>query len=364
MVNNSRPVAIFPSPKQCTIAARCCPLLFELRQNGPQPIVDLPYRMIIAVATDCDVILYDTQQMAPFAHLQKIHYTRLTDLAWSGDGLILAASSTDGFCTVVTFEQDELGIPYIKEDSDVEESVMDISGCEEFEKETNDENVVKQIVVKPKKPTILDNWTIKTPKKGIGQEVEQSETQKNVTQNTSKDQNETKISDGDTSLQISQNVIVIEDSPNKLPDNTVKVPKRIVPVQIGETSGASKSNDSVASRTAGAKPIAVRRKPRSTQSPTPQKLNPLMSFLKATPERKTNTSNDQKGEQGNKEESVISLKNDTENKETTQKGDVKISTPRKTPKKGLKKNTKEEMNTPSTESLEVANEIEAEMRGE
>lgn len=161
----SSPSAILVSPRQCTIAVRCCPLLFELRQGGPDPYIQLPYRMVFAIATDSDVVLYDTQQTAPFAHLQNIHYTRLTDLTWSLDGRILAAASTDGFCTIVTFEPEELGKVYVKEESEAEESVLNTSGeLLETPMEIEREIVVEvplliQKEVKKKKPSFLDQWT-------------------------------------------------------------------------------------------------------------------------------------------------------------------------------------------------------------
>lgn len=100
-------------------------MLFELRPDGPEPLVNLPYRMIIAVGTDHDIILYDTQQLTPFARFQEIHYTRMTDLTWSSDGHLLIASSTDGFCSLITFEPKELGNPYVKQDSEDEENTVE-----------------------------------------------------------------------------------------------------------------------------------------------------------------------------------------------------------------------------------------------
>lgn len=46
------------------------------------------------------------------AVIGNIHCTRLTDLSWSSDGRVLLVSSSDGFCTLVTFEENELGVPY------------------------------------------------------------------------------------------------------------------------------------------------------------------------------------------------------------------------------------------------------------
>ncbi|XP_030768428.1 chromatin assembly factor 1 subunit B, partial [Sitophilus oryzae] len=141
----SSPVAILPLGGQSSTVVRCCPVLYELHEEAADPYTKLPYRMIFAVGTDHDIFLYDTQQSIPFARFQDIHYTRLTDLTWSQDGLLLIASSTDGFCTLITFEPDELGVPWTKPESDVEDSVLNISGCEELI--DNDENV--DVKVKP-----------------------------------------------------------------------------------------------------------------------------------------------------------------------------------------------------------------------
>lgn len=76
------PIVMLPSLDESTIAVRCCPIYFQLREDGPSPSFALPYRMIFAVATQKSVLLYDTQQIAPIAVVTNIHYTRLTDVAW------------------------------------------------------------------------------------------------------------------------------------------------------------------------------------------------------------------------------------------------------------------------------------------
>lgn len=67
---------------------------------------------MFAVATENAVLLFDTQQPFPFAYITDIHYTRLSDISWSPDGRLLMISSTDGYCTFVTFQEGELGLPY------------------------------------------------------------------------------------------------------------------------------------------------------------------------------------------------------------------------------------------------------------
>ncbi|XP_040120152.1 chromatin assembly factor 1 subunit B [Oryx dammah] len=113
--NLKRPIAHLPCPAKATLAVRCCPVYFELRPvPEPEPgmeLVSLPYRLVFAVASEDSVLLYDTQQLFPFGYVSNIHYHTLSDISWSSDGAFLAISSTDGYCSFVTFEKDELGIP-------------------------------------------------------------------------------------------------------------------------------------------------------------------------------------------------------------------------------------------------------------
>lgn len=109
-----QPVALLPSPDH-TMCVKFCPLFFQLREFNEElnpPLIPLPYRMVFAVATKSSVFLYDTQQTLPFGVISNIHYTRLTDLTWSSDGRVLIVSSTDGFCSLVTFGEKELGEIY------------------------------------------------------------------------------------------------------------------------------------------------------------------------------------------------------------------------------------------------------------
>ena len=97
--------------------------------------------MIFAVATKCSVYLYDTQQKIPFGLISNIHYTRLTDLSWSHDGKFLLVSSTDGYCSIVQFSDNELGAIY------KEKSVQEIIEAK-FEKDFDEKKKKKKKKVK------------------------------------------------------------------------------------------------------------------------------------------------------------------------------------------------------------------------
>ncbi|KAI9891760.1 MAG: hypothetical protein M1814_002510 [Vezdaea aestivalis] len=83
-----------------------------LATTGPQPAFLLPYRMIYAVATHDAVLVYDTQQQSPLCIVSNLHFATFTDLTWSSDGLTLLMSSSDGFCSSLTFSPGELGQIY------------------------------------------------------------------------------------------------------------------------------------------------------------------------------------------------------------------------------------------------------------
>ncbi|XP_067848479.1 chromatin assembly factor 1 subunit B [Heptranchias perlo] len=116
--NLKRPVAHLPCPAKATLAVRCCPIFFELRQNKVEGesskkmnLLNLPYRLVFAVASEDSILLYDTQQTVPFGYISNIHYHTLSDITWSRDGTFFTISSTDGYCSFITFEKDELGVP-------------------------------------------------------------------------------------------------------------------------------------------------------------------------------------------------------------------------------------------------------------
>lgn len=76
---------------------------------GPVPAFGLPYRVVYAVATQDAVHVYDTQQTKPLCVVSNLHYATFTDLTWSSDGNTLLMTSSDGFCSALTFAPGELG---------------------------------------------------------------------------------------------------------------------------------------------------------------------------------------------------------------------------------------------------------------
>lgn len=80
------------------------------------PFEGFTYRMVFAVACVDAVLFYDTETFTrPFAAVEGLHCAEHTDIAWSTDGLTIVLSSMDGYASVISFTEEELG-PRLRED--------------------------------------------------------------------------------------------------------------------------------------------------------------------------------------------------------------------------------------------------------
>lgn len=250
--NTKSPAVILPAIDQYTVAVRCCPLLFNLRPHDDKirPMINLPYRVIFAVATKKSVYFYDTQQKMPFGIISNIHYARLTDLAWSSDGTTVVVSSVDGFCTVVTFDEGELGdiyIPPTDMDMDIDE--------EENSKDSDDKDDVENDV-----PTDIGN--VLKPTQNNVHEVEHM----NI------------VADNAT-VDMQPKPIAVK----RLPKSNDK--DAVIEIKIPETIIATTDQfESPEYKSKPATPIAVRRVPRTGSTPSSSSAS---SNAKATAQNPT-----------------------------------------------------------------------------
>ncbi|GLJ54099.1 hypothetical protein SUGI_1158460 [Cryptomeria japonica] len=107
----SRPALQLPGASKPIVAIRFCPLVFTLCEENSDALFKLPYRVVFAIATLNSLYIYDTESSTPIAIFAGLHYAAITDIAWSSDAKFLAVSSQDGYCTLVEFENGELGSP-------------------------------------------------------------------------------------------------------------------------------------------------------------------------------------------------------------------------------------------------------------
>ena len=107
-IDARRPIAHLLSGAKPSVAVRCAPLLFKLLPGLPSWL-DLPYRIVFAIASLESVTIYDTQHTRPLALMTSFHMAGITDLAWSHDASTLIVSSSDGYCSLLSFDEGELG---------------------------------------------------------------------------------------------------------------------------------------------------------------------------------------------------------------------------------------------------------------
>ncbi|KAJ3681451.1 hypothetical protein LUZ60_015940 [Juncus effusus] len=176
----SRPSIQLPGASKAIVAIRFCPVIFTLLNNSnSETLFKLPYRVIFAVATLNSLYIYDTQSLAPIAIFAGLHYAAITDISWSMDAKYLAVSSRDGYCTIIEFENDELGQAYkiSEEKKTVQESeaiskvevekedkmeIDNINGDNLVRENSNDKNknneIKEEILTQPKSTvTVRDN---------------------------------------------------------------------------------------------------------------------------------------------------------------------------------------------------------------
>ena len=121
--------------------------------------------MIFAIGTNDSVFIYGTDSIKPRYALTNIHYQSITDLAWNGDKM-LAISSSDGYISFVSFEENELGIPFKPEeinwDDEKFKKQYELYFSVDIKKNvmSNSQNIITDVKIKKKKNIGNDNSNI------------------------------------------------------------------------------------------------------------------------------------------------------------------------------------------------------------
>lgn len=139
----SSPCFVYSTNNKPAICVKFCPKIFKLEDTKPK-IFDLNYRMFFALATVDSVLVYHTDSIQPLFIVGNIHFACLTDLAWCANKC-LGISSSDGFCSFVFFDTNELG-ECIDENELEDESLKNVLLKENYyekKHEKNDDGVLK-----------------------------------------------------------------------------------------------------------------------------------------------------------------------------------------------------------------------------
>lgn len=129
IVTHSKYVFVVPLvEQQPSVAVRPNPIKFKLPPIKPGECKEnqsprtgrlmsqhnhgLDYRTVFAVLTWDSIVLYDTYHHDPLCFIRGLHYSHLVDATWSANGRHLTVCSTDGYISIVSFAEGELGEVY------------------------------------------------------------------------------------------------------------------------------------------------------------------------------------------------------------------------------------------------------------
>ena len=119
-----QPYKVLTGLEKPSVVIRPNPVLFQLPPATKKAI--LPYRSIFAVLTIDTVLIYDTQHNVPLAMARGLHYAGLTDASWSTDGMTLFVTSSDGYVSILSFGEGELGEVYHAPEVQIAEKSIDV----------------------------------------------------------------------------------------------------------------------------------------------------------------------------------------------------------------------------------------------
>lgn len=126
------PIAFIGGFEKAAVAIKFNPKLFKKPECAAEPYIPLPYVFVFAIVTQNTVYVYDSLRRNPIYAFGNLHYASLTDAAWSCDGNTLIVSSVDGFCSAITFSEDDFGTPMLEDQATVIQSITQVIKASSF----------------------------------------------------------------------------------------------------------------------------------------------------------------------------------------------------------------------------------------
>ncbi|KAL6942600.1 hypothetical protein ACO0QE_003783 [Hanseniaspora vineae] len=97
---SSKPIGTIPNLSSRAVAIAFSPVFYKIGSGGGS-LFDFPYRLVFAVATLDQVLIYETDKLTCIAVVRNLHYSSIHDLAWNNDGSRILVSANDGFVSTV-----------------------------------------------------------------------------------------------------------------------------------------------------------------------------------------------------------------------------------------------------------------------
>jgi len=101
---------MLPGIKSYATCIRFNPHLYKKKNTSTlerPALLDLPYRLVFAIGTVDQVLIYSSECVFPIAVVGNIHYATINDFCWDSAGRKLLAASSDGYISIISIGSDE-----------------------------------------------------------------------------------------------------------------------------------------------------------------------------------------------------------------------------------------------------------------
>ncbi|OBA25524.1 WD40 repeat-like protein [Hanseniaspora valbyensis NRRL Y-1626] len=154
----NKPIATIPNLKKRCLCVSFNPNYYQINNNNTvtSHLFSLPYKMIFAIATDDEIMIYDTDNLKCLMRIKNLHYYTIYDMSWNAKGDKIIICSKDGFLSTIDLKNYKFGDLILEEENNNEDDdAMDI------DIEINDCKKNLETEVKQKQPTIINLLTVR-----------------------------------------------------------------------------------------------------------------------------------------------------------------------------------------------------------
>eukprot|EP00347_Sterkiella_histriomuscorum_P016639 403352417 len=136
----TQPIFMLPGIKSYATCVKFNPFLYKKDANKVYTeenpaLLDLPYQMFFAIGTTDQVLIYSTDSIFPISIIGNTHFAPINDLSWiitNDQKVKLIAASSDGFCSIISFDiQENTGLTILGERLHISEMPEKLRGIYE-----------------------------------------------------------------------------------------------------------------------------------------------------------------------------------------------------------------------------------------
>lgn len=105
----TQPAFMLPGIKSYATCIRFAPHLYAKRNTSTPErpaLLDLPYRVVFAIGTVEQVLIYTSECVYPLAVVGNTHYAPVNDFAWDFAQRKLLVGSSDGYVSIISFSKE------------------------------------------------------------------------------------------------------------------------------------------------------------------------------------------------------------------------------------------------------------------